>query len=64
MFFGLGFWEITILIIVLVAIFGIGPVKAMASKAFAAKQQLDEAKDSLRDPLGLKNFAAGEKEKK
>ncbi|PLY07126.1 MAG: hypothetical protein C0624_03825 [Desulfuromonas sp.] len=54
--FGLGFWELAILAIVLVAIFGIGPVKAFAAKAMAAKDQLDEATSSLRDPLGLRDL--------
>jgi len=59
--FGLGFWELAILVIVLVAIFGVGPVKAFAAKALQAKQQLDEAKSSLSDPLGLKDLAKGGK---
>ena len=61
--FGLGFWEFAILAIVLVAIFGIGPVKAFAAKAMQAKQELDDAKNSLRDPLGLKDLANGNKKK-
>jgi len=64
MFLGLGFWELAILAIVLVAIFGIGPVKAMAAKAMAAKDQIDDAKKSFRDPLGLKDMAGGGKDKK
>ncbi len=64
MFLGLGFWEIALLVIVLVAIFGIGPVKAMAAKAMQAKDQLDEAKKSLRDPLGLRDLANGDTKKK
>jgi hypothetical protein len=59
--FGLGFWEFAILAIVLVAIFGIGPVKAMAAKAMQAKEELNEAKKTLRDPLGLKDMVNGEK---
>jgi len=61
--FGLGFWELAILAIVLVAIFGIGPVKAFAAKAMQAKQQLDEAKSSLSDPLGLRNAVQTNHEK-
>ena len=61
--FGLGFWELAILVVVLVAIFGIGTVKAFAAKAMAAKDQLDEAKKTLRDPLGLRDLAKGEKKK-
>lgn len=62
--FGLGFWEIAILAIVLVAIFGIGPVKAMAAKAMQAKDQLDDAKKTLRDPLGLRDIASGGKKRR
>ena len=59
--FGLGFWEFAILAVVLVAIFGIGPVKGMAAKSMQAKEQLDDAKKTLRDPLGLKEMVNGEK---
>ena len=62
--FGLGFWEFAILVVVLVAIFGIGPVKSFAAKAMKAKDELDEVKKNLRDPLGLRNMADEEKNRK
>ncbi len=61
--FGFGIWEIALLLLVLVILFGIGPVRDMASRAFGLYRKVDEAKRSLRDPLNLGDILGRGKKK-